>query len=173
MDRSDEFAALVERARSDPSVQASAQPPPVRQNARGAVASAKQFNAAAAEIAREIRRTSSQLEALTKLVQKKSLFDDKSEQINQLTGEVKLSIANLNAKSNSLEQFVRSQQAAVGAKQAVVHSVRVVDQLHGNLKDTTKQFMGVLEVRTASMKQQQARKSQLTEELGQSNYHVQ
>ena len=129
MDRSDEFAALVERARSDPSVQASAQPPPVRQNARGAVASAKQFNAAAAEIAREIRRTSSQLEALTKLVQKKSLFDDKSEQINQLTGEVKLSIANLNAKSNSLEQFVRSQQAAVGAKQAVVHSVRVVDQL--------------------------------------------
>ena len=160
-DRTDDFQALVARARDDPTVQVTRMPrKPQAESAKTALARTKEFNGAASEVAHDIKRTSGQLQELTRLVQKKSIFDDKSGEINALTAAVKQGIAALNTKSAQLEQFVRQQQSTVGAKQAVVHSVKVVDQLQTSLAGTTKRFMGVLESRTEGMKGTQARMGQ-------------
>jgi syntaxin 5 len=160
-DRTDDFQALVARARDDPTVQVTRAPrKPQAESVKTALARTKEFNGAASEVAHDIKRTSGQLQELTRLVQKKSIFDDKSGEINALTAAVKQGIAALNTKSAQLEQFVRQQQSTVGAKQAVVHSVKVVDQLQTSLAGTTKRFMGVLESRTEGMKGTQARMGQ-------------
>ena len=67
-DRTDDFQALVARARDDPTVQVTRMPrKPQAESAKTALARTKEFNGAASEVAHDIKRTSGQLQELTRL----------------------------------------------------------------------------------------------------------
>jgi len=121
------------------------------------------FHDAAAEIARGVHRTSSVLNKLTKLVRRQGLFDDPTEEINNLIFRIKQDLDELNTKCDSAQQYVDGKKRALGEQnQATSHNGKVVSQLKTDLMHATKDFKTVLEMRSSKMKESQQRKVELT-----------
>lgn len=121
------------------------------------------FHDAAAEIARGVHRTSSVLNKLTKLVRRQGLFDDPTEEINNLIFRIKQDLDELNTKCDSAQQYVDGKKRALGDQnQATSHNGKVVSQLKTDLMHATKDFKTVLEMRSSKMKESQQRKVELT-----------
>lgn len=69
----------------------------------------------------------------------------------------------LNTKCDTAQQYIDSQKSGYNSqKQSSAHSMKVVGQLKTELMNTTKDFKGILEVRSAKIKDQQKRKVELT-----------
>jgi syntaxin 5 len=121
------------------------------------------FNEAAADIARGVSKTSSMLAKLTGLVRNQGLFDDPTEEINTLIFKIKQDLDDLNSKCESAQQFIDSKKSIFGdnSTQSSQHNNKVVSQLKSDLMTTTKDFKGILELRTNKMKDQQQRKVEL------------
>ena len=79
-----------------------------------------EFAVAASQVGAEIHATASKLAKLTKLVQSKSLFDDLTLEINQLTDIIKQELTALNAKLGQLQGLMAP--ARSGTKQSTMHS---------------------------------------------------
>ena len=125
--------------------------------------SSTDFRDATADIARGIHRTSTSLSKLTKLVRKQGLFDDPTEEINNLIFAIKQDLDSLNSKCDVAQQFVDTKKRQLGSKnQLTSHNVTVVSQLKTELMNATKDFKSVLEMRSSKMKDQQQKKVQLT-----------
>jgi len=120
-----------------------------------------QFNTAAGSIGKNIASTCEKLEKLTILASNKSLFDDHSTEIAQLTRIVKEDIGGLNAAIGQLQTFCRNSIPQTN-KHVNQHSSSVVVCLQSKLADMSTSFKGVLETRTENLKQQKQRRDQFS-----------
>uniref|UniRef100_A0A6A7FX59 Syntaxin-32-like n=1 Tax=Hirondellea gigas TaxID=1518452 RepID=A0A6A7FX59_9CRUS len=124
--------------------------------------SSARFSRAASEISHGIHATTLKLESLTKLVQKKSLFDDQPEQIQRQTHVMNEDIRTLNSEIDSLYQYMEQHRKESTSTQSSDHSERIVDALKINLAKTTKAFQEVLHVRTTNLKAQSSRRNKFS-----------
>ncbi|KAJ1834816.1 Integral membrane protein SED5 [Coemansia sp. RSA 2711] len=83
----------------------------------------------------------------------KTIFDDKTNEINALTTQVKQRIATINGKIMSLQQLQRQQNG--GGQQVTEHHSNVVLSLQSQLATTSTAFKDVLELRSESLKDSQ------------------
>ncbi|ERS98260.1 syntaxin 5 [Sporothrix schenckii 1099-18] len=118
------------------------------------VSSRSEFARRAAEIGRGISSTMAKLERLALLAKRKSMFDDKSTEVNELTFVVKQNLAGLNQQISSLQALTRQQQ---GKTEEGEHRKNVVFLLQDRLTGVSANFKEVLEVRTKNLQSTRAR----------------
>ena len=94
-----------------------------------------------------IKSISSIHNCFSSVAKRKSLFDDKPEEIQQLTFIVKQDIASLNKQILQLQSLCKSQAGRYG-KHKQGHASSVVVGLQQKLAVMSNDFKGVLEVRT-------------------------
>lgn len=152
--RTQEFAAILDAARAS-SAPNNKPPPPVPPVQ---LAPRSDFTRLAAQVGKDIQATSAKLAKLTKLAQRRSLFDDPTAEISELTYVIKQDIAALNARLADL-QTLRDVTRRSANKQAGDHSENVVDSLKGRLGATAEGFKKVLKMRTESLAAQKDRRS--------------
>ncbi|KAI4238196.1 MAG: hypothetical protein LQ349_001247 [Xanthoria aureola] len=120
-----------------------------------------EFARNAAEIGRGITGTMGKLERLAQLAKRKTLFDDRPNEINELTFVIKQDLASLNAQISSLQTISKSQNPhsnrGASAEQEGEHNKNVVVLLQGKLADVGVNFKEVLEVRTKNIQASRAR----------------
>lgn len=152
-DRTAEFYAIVQ------SIQASSNKnsTQIPLNATHA-APRSDFARLAASVGKDIQQTSAKLAKLTKLAQRRSLFDDPTAEIQELTFVIKQDIAALNGKLADLQRL-RDATRRSSNKQAGDHSENVVESLKGRLGATAQGFQKVLKMRTDSLAAQQDRRA--------------
>ncbi len=115
------------------------------------------------EIAGQTHRTSAAIENLTKLVRRQGLFDDPTDEINNLIFSIKEDLASLRTKCDTAQSHVDEQKRQLGERnQAANYGVQVVEQLRMEVMNKTKDFKSILEVRSSRMKTNQDRKVKLT-----------
>ncbi|NXX27499.1 STX5 protein, partial [Nicator chloris] len=98
-------------------------------------------------IGKDLSNTFAKLEKLTILAKRKSLFDDKSVEIEELTYIIKQDINSLNKQIAQLQELVRARAGPAG-RHVQSHSNTVVVSLQSKLASMSNDFKSVLEVRT-------------------------
>ncbi|XP_057705884.1 syntaxin-5a isoform X1 [Corythoichthys intestinalis] len=120
------------------------------------------FTVMAKRIGKDLSNTFAKLEKLTILAKRKSLFDDKAVEIEELTYIIKQDINSLNKQIAQLQDLIRSRGAA-GGKHIQTHSNTIVVSLQSKLASMSNDFKSVLEVRTENLKQQRSRREQFSQ----------
>ncbi|KAL9127249.1 MAG: hypothetical protein Q9217_003829 [Psora testacea] len=116
-----------------------------------------EFARRAAEIGRGITGTMEKLGRLAELAKRKTLFDDRPVEINELTYVIKQDLSSLNAQISSLQSLTKSQNSRTNAEQEGEHNKNVVVLLQGKLADVGVNFKEVLEVRTKNLQASRSR----------------
>ncbi|ESQ37191.1 hypothetical protein EUTSA_v10002594mg [Eutrema salsugineum] len=159
-DRTDEFFAIVESLRRSMAPAANNAPYVSgrsdvgrREDPRSAASLQSEFRKRAGKIGLAISQTSQKLTKLAKLAKRTSVFDDPTQEIQELTVVIKQEISALNTALLDL-QAIRNAQNDEGnnSRDTTTHSATVVDDLKNRLMDTTKEFKDVLTMRTENMK---------------------
>uniref|UniRef100_I3JD48 Syntaxin-5 n=1 Tax=Oreochromis niloticus TaxID=8128 RepID=I3JD48_ORENI len=112
------------------------------------------FTVMAKRIGKDLSNTFAKLEKLTILAKRKSLFDDKAVEIEELTYIIK--------QIAQLQDLVRS-RGAPGGRHIQTHSNTIVVSLQSKLASMSNDFKSVLEVRTENLKQQRSRREQFSQ----------
>jgi len=134
----------------------------VKQNHAVAVPPTRsQFNKVAGTIGRNIANTCEKLEKLAMLVSSKSLFEDRSTEINQLTEIINEDLSGLDRMISELQAFSKNSAVQVNL-QVSQHSNSVVVSLQSQLANITMDFKEVLVSRTESIKEQKQRRDQFS-----------
>ncbi|XP_035988337.1 syntaxin-5a isoform X1 [Fundulus heteroclitus] len=120
------------------------------------------FTLMAKRIGKDLSNTFAKLEKLTILAKRKSLFDDKAVEIEELTYIIKQDINSLNKQIAQLQDLVRS-RSAPGGRHIQTHSNTIVVSLQSKLASMSNDFKSVLEVRTENLKQQRSRREQFSQ----------
>lgn len=120
------------------------------------------FTVMAKRIGKDLSNTFAKLEKLTILAKRKSLFDDKAIEIEELTYIIKQDINSLNKQIAQLQDLVRS-RGAPGGRHIQTHSNTIVVSLQSKLASMSNDFKSVLEVRTENLKQQRSRREQFSQ----------
>ncbi|XP_018892089.1 syntaxin-5 isoform X3 [Gorilla gorilla gorilla] len=115
----------------------------------------------AKRIGKDLSNTFAKLEKLTILAKRKSLFDDKAVEIEELTYIIKQDINSLNKQIAQLQDFVRAKGSQSG-RHLQTHSNTIVVSLQSKLASMSNDFKSVLEVRTENLKQQRSRREQFS-----------
>ena len=149
-DRTLEFHQIVASRRTQPA--ATARPPVSR----------TEFASAASAIGGDIRRAQTKLSKLTQLAQSRSLFEDPTAEINELTHIIKQDITALNGKLTGLQSHAKSVATSGAGKQRTAHSSSVVDSLKERLLEATKEFQDVLHTRSHNMQLMQKRREEFS-----------
>ncbi|KAJ1841702.1 Integral membrane protein SED5, partial [Coemansia sp. RSA 486] len=140
-DRTNEYRSLATALRKR---QLNPPPLPESNNSKAtATAANSEFSRHASSIGKDIQDTTLLLEQLATLARRKTMFDDRSGEINALTNQVKQRIAGLNGKILSLQALQRKQSgkdAATGGKQAIEHHSNIVMSLQSRLASTSTVF---------------------------------
>ncbi|RXN27091.1 adenylosuccinate synthetase isozyme 2-like protein [Labeo rohita] len=137
-----------------------------------AVKQRSEFTLLAKRIGRDLSNTFAKLEKLTILAKRKSLFDDKATEIDELTYIVKQDINSLNKQIAGLQELVRSRSGQNG-RHLQTHSNTIVVSLQSKLASMSSDFKSVLEVRTENLKQQRSRQEQFSQTPASSSaYHT-
>ncbi|XP_015523677.1 syntaxin-5 [Neodiprion pinetum] len=124
------------------------------------------FMMIAKNIGKNIASTYTKLEKLALLAKKKSLFDDRPSEIQELTYIIKGDLNSLNQQIAKLQEVGRQQRESLGTTRGhhlASHSSSVVVALQSKLANMSNHFKNVLEVRTENLKQQQCRREQFTQ----------
>ncbi|CAK7272859.1 Integral membrane protein SED5 [Sporothrix epigloea] len=129
------------------------------------VSSRSEFARRAAEIGRGISSTMAKLERLAQLAKRKSMFDDKATEVNELTFVVKQNLASLNQQISGLQALTRQQQ---GKNEEGEHRKNVVFLLQDRLTGVSANFKEVLEVRTKNLQSTRARTDNFISQVSQS-----
>ena len=116
------------------------------------------FSAAAAQIGRGIFEVSAKLEKLATMARARSLFEDNTEKINEITYIIKTDINTLNNEIDLLAKFVAGEVGGPSGRDAKQNSDAIVNNLKTQLAHTTKSFAKVLQVRTKNLKEQNNRR---------------
>jgi len=127
------------------------------------------FARKAAEIGRGIAQTVGKLERLGQLAKRKTLFDDRPVEINQLTYVIKQDLAALNQQIGALSQLSKQQHptGGKGGDQQGQHNENVVVMLQGKLADVGVNFKDVLEVRTKNIQASRSRQDNFVSSVAQ------
>ncbi|KAJ3195465.1 cis-Golgi t-SNARE syntaxin [Irineochytrium annulatum] len=128
----------------------------------GAPVTKSEFAKAASTVAKEINSTVLKLHKLARLAKKKSLFDDRPLEINELIHVIKQDISKVNRQIGLLSQHVQKEKASggMGNRQVEEHASNVITSLQTRLASTSGEFKSVLEIRTQNMKDQKNRRDQ-------------
>ena len=120
----------------------------------------KCFHTNAANISLQIHNTSSKLTQLTSLVSRKSLFNDKTDQINRLVFSIKVDIDDLNKNLEDASRFVSEKKSTLtsSSKQVSNHTDNVMGELKTEVLAATKEFKTVLDRRSHVLKETNDRK---------------
>lgn len=160
VDRTDEFRLILKQIMAKgggPSIDSLDGPAPQAQS---------ELNRWSAEIGSEIHQASVKVQELRKMARKKGIFEDKTQEIQELTFGVKQDIQMLNEKIEALERKAkgsgpnRNHQAA---------SSNMVETLKTRLLGVTKDFKDALEDRTKTLEQQGKRRNLYSAGQGASN----
>lgn len=119
------------------------------------------FMKIAKSIGKDITSTYTKLEKLTLLARRKTIFDDKPVEIQELTYIIKEDINMLNKQIAKLQEIAKTQRTTQGQHQQS-HSASVVVALQTKLANMSNNFKEVLDVRTENLKSQQSRKEQFS-----------
>ncbi|XP_021203230.1 syntaxin-5 isoform X1 [Bombyx mandarina] len=131
--------------------------PTVRDDRKAAVLETySQFMSMAKVISKNITSTYTKLEKLALLAKRKSLFDDRPTEIQELTYIIKGDLNSLN------QQIARLGEMPRGRRSMHSHSSSVVLALQSRLASMSNQFKQVLEVRSENLKQQNSRREQFS-----------
>ncbi|XP_065342599.1 syntaxin-5 [Cloeon dipterum] len=122
-----------------------------------------EFMIIARNIGKNISGTYAKLEKLTLLAKKKSLFDDRPAEIQELTYIIKEDLNSLNQQIAKLQGAAKSQQDNSNRKHLMSHSSSVVLTLQSKLASMSSEFKNVLEVRTENLKAQRSRQEQFSQ----------
>lgn len=128
---------------------AAATPPPANSSAKRSA-----FARGAAEASGAIAETSQKLAKLTALARRRTLFDDPSAEIHELTFVIKQDLGALNARLDDLKRL------RARGRQTGDHEGSVVESLQGRLGAAAEGFKDVLKMRTESLAAQQERRGQ-------------
>ncbi|KRX98995.1 Syntaxin-5, partial [Trichinella pseudospiralis] len=156
-DRSAEFRAIVQSFQLK--VMASAQPVQSRQ--RVVRTELQQFSLLSKQIGHDLSETFLKLEKLTILAKRKSLFDDRPGEVDELTQIIKQDIANLNRQIGVLQQMMQRNQSSSEQNQSQ-HSKSIVVTFQSKLATISSDFKSVLQLRTQNMKQQKMRRERFS-----------
>ncbi|KAK7413553.1 Integral membrane protein SED5 [Neonectria punicea] len=113
------------------------------------------FARQAADIGRGISATMGKLEKLAQLAKRRTLFDDRPVEINELTFVIKQDLSSLNQQIGSLQNLSKQQHPK--ADQEGEHNKNVVYLLQGKLTDVSVNFKDVLEARTKNIQASRSR----------------
>ncbi|KAJ1558652.1 cis-Golgi t-SNARE syntaxin [Nowakowskiella sp. JEL0078] len=127
-----------------------------------------EFTRAASAISRDINSTVGKLQKLMQLAKRKTIFDDRPVEINELIYIIKQDIAKVNKHIASLQTYMQQQKMGGnnsgsffgGNKQVEEHSAHVIIGLQTRLASTSNSFKDILEIRTQNMKDQKSRRDQ-------------
>jgi len=160
-DRTNEFVLLTEeiRKRKNPKVIHLNSPfvnPKLGKNRQRL-----RFTLAASELAKQLHKTTEKLAQLTELAKTKSLFDDKSADINMHTTVIKQDINTINQRIDALENEAKYERNLRKNEQTEDHANTVVTALKSKLASATKKFHEVLETRTKNIKIQTEKRQKL------------
>ena len=128
-----------------------------------------EFARKAADIGRGISGTMAKLERLAQLAKRKSLFDDRSVEIAELTYVIKQDLSALNGSISNLQGLSKSGAAArkpAGQDQEGEHNKNVVVMLQGKLADVSVNFKEVLEIRTKNIQASRSRTENFVSSVG-------
>ncbi|KXL44226.1 hypothetical protein M433DRAFT_72707 [Acidomyces richmondensis BFW] len=138
-----------------------------------------EFARNAAAIGRGIAATMGKLQRLGELARRKTLFDDRPVEINELTFVIKQDLAALNQQIGQLQQLQRTQGSAGGkagfSKEEGEHNHNVVYSLQRSLADVSVNFKEVLEVRTKNIQASRSRQDNFVSSVSQQSsqpYHL-
>lgn len=168
-DRTDEFRSILaqaqrRQAQSKTGAQrqsllttqekAQANPSPQRQRS--------EFARNAAEVARGVASTMQKLERLSQLARRKTLFDDRPVEFDELTFVIKQDMTALSGQVQNLQQMNSKlhPKAKPGVDQEGEHNSNVVLLLKDKLQNVGTNFKDVLEVRTKNMQASRSRTEQ-------------
>ncbi|KAM9511450.1 syntaxin-5a [Salvelinus alpinus] len=129
------------------------------------------FTLMAKRIGKDLSNTFAKLEKLTILAKRRSLFDDKAVEIEELTYIIKQDINSLNKQIAQLQDLIRSRGAPSG-RHIQTHSNTIVVSLQSKLASMSNDFKSVLEVRTENLKQQKNRREQFSQRPVSSPLHA-
>jgi syntaxin 5 len=118
-----------------------------------------EFARNAAEIGRSISATMGKLERLAQLAKRKTLFDDRPVEINELTFVIKQDLSQLTGQIRQLQALTAKQHptSKPGADQEGEHNHQVVDILNKKVQQVGVNFKDVLEVRTKNIQASRSR----------------
>jgi len=124
-----------------------------------------EFARQAADIGRGISATMAKLEKLAQLAKKKTLFDDRPVEINELTFIIKQDLSSLNQQISSLQAL--SKRLHPKPDQEGENNKNILLLLQGKLGDVSSNFKDVLEIRTKNIQQSRSRTEAFVSNVGQ------
>lgn len=96
------------------------------------------------------------------MAKRKTLFDDRPAEIQELTYIIKGDLNSLNQQIARLQEISKSQRKSTTGKHLLSHSSNMVVALQAKLANMSSDFKQVLEVRTENLKQQKNRRDQVS-----------
>jgi len=119
----------------------------------------RNFHSTASDISLEIAVTSKMLSELSRLVRRRGLFMDDTDQVNDLVLRIKTKVESLNRQLDEVGQVIGQQKRRLGRNsQAGQEATNLVGQLKEEFVTTTSTFKDVLQQRSDRMKEQNDRK---------------
>lgn len=97
------------------------------------------------------------------MAKRKSLFDDRSAEIQELTYIIKGDLSSLNQHIAQLQEVSKKQRQTTPGKHLQSHSSSVVLALQSKLATMSTDFKQILEVRTENLKHQKTRRDQFSQ----------
>jgi syntaxin 5 len=174
-DRTPEFLAILRDAshklKSTPNNQRASLLSAAQKRSASPAAQRSEFARRAAEIGRGITATMGKLERLTQLARRKTLFDDRPVEINELTFVIKQELTGLDKALKEIQILVpQSAQpksvAQAGANQESEHNKNVVFLLRSKLSTVGTTFKETLETRTKNVQASKSRMENFTAAVG-------
>lgn len=162
-DRTNEFANAIRSIQSRTVARAAVSRTP--RHAKQ-IQSYSEFMMTAKNIGKNIASTYSKLEKLAMLAKRKSIFDDRQMEIEELTTIIKMDLNSLNKQIAKLQDLGRQQRESFGSSKKnhiASHSSSVVVNLQSKLANMSNTFKNVLEVRSEKMREEQNRREQFTQ----------
>jgi syntaxin 5 len=170
-DRTSEFHAILRdvshRLKSAPTSQRASLLSASQKRSASPAAQRSDFARRAAEIGRGITGTMAKLERLTQLARRKTLFDDRPVEINELTFVIKQDLTGLDRSLKDLAALVPPPAVkSAGANQESEHSRNVIFLLRSKLSTVGTNFKETLETRTKNVQASKSRMENFTAVVG-------
>lgn len=168
-DRTDEFRSILEQAKrrqAQSKTGAQRQSLLTAQEKQQANSSPQrqrsEFARSAADVARGVASTMQKLERLSQLAKRKTLFDDRPVEFDELTFVIKQDMTALSGQVQQLQAMNSKQhpKSKPGVDQEGEHNSNVVILLKDKLQNVGTNFKDVLEVRTKNMQASRSRTEQ-------------
>lgn len=127
------------------------------------IQSHSEFMLIAKNVGKNIASTYAKLEKLTLLAKRKSLFDDRTAEIQELTYIIKSDLNSLNQQIAQLQSVSKKHKQSMNGKHLQSHSSNIVLALQSKLATMSTDFKQILEVRTENLRHQKNRRDQFSQ----------